>query len=166
MSEKEITNRLCRFEILKRNFACRNVKYFYSDWECDALSLNKSGYLTEYEVKISRSDFFADFKKHRHQFFEMEIESHTPNYFYYACPPELIKPIELPTYAGLVYVNGEIEVIKKAPLLHRQKRSRAEVLEKFLRVLGEREFLGCCLLTYKNRLIREKRQKQNLDKAM
>ena len=34
--------------------------------ECDVISISKSNYIYEYEVKISRSDFKADFKKPKH----------------------------------------------------------------------------------------------------
>jgi len=32
-------------------------------WECDIFSLTKAGYMNEFEIKVSRSDFKADWKK-------------------------------------------------------------------------------------------------------
>lgn len=40
---------------------------FYFENESDWLSFLKSGFCYEAEVKVSRSDFFADFKKTRHE---------------------------------------------------------------------------------------------------
>lgn len=43
--------------------------YVY-DWECDSFSVTSTGYVYEIEVKVSRSDFMADFKKPKHHFFK------------------------------------------------------------------------------------------------
>ena len=118
--------------------------------ECDVLSITKSNYICEYEVKISRSDFKADFKKPKHKLItEKKFVNETVkwpyyggNYFYFVVPENLITVDELPDYAGLIYVrnaqfgyndypSGELkvkdimvyEIIKKAPLLHKAKAS-------------------------------------------
>src|SRR5690606_2196554 len=62
---------------------------------------------------------------------------HAPNRFYFACPKGLIKPEEVPDYAGLIYVPEEFMSqpcyeVKKAPFLHKVKRSYgAELLSKY-----------------------------------
>lgn len=43
---------------------------FVFNWESDFFAMSKSGYYVECEVKVSRSDFFADFKKEKHRLFE------------------------------------------------------------------------------------------------
>ncbi len=43
--------------------------YIY-DWECDHFSVTGSGYAYEIEVKVSKSDFKADFQKPKHHFFK------------------------------------------------------------------------------------------------
>lgn len=70
-------------------------------WESDALYVSKSGYVHEFEIKISRSDFLRDKNKYlRHK----KIPSgQGPTFFYYVCPPDLISPGEIPEYAGLAY---------------------------------------------------------------
>lgn len=40
------------------------------DWESDFFAQSKSGYFVECEVKISRGDFFKDFKKDKHLLFK------------------------------------------------------------------------------------------------
>lgn len=156
MKTSEIQAELCKSEVLKHNIPCENVSWLLI-WEADILSINKSGYLTEFEVKVSRSDFKADAKKRKWSWFEMKIETQLPNYFYYACPVGLIGIDEVPKFAGLVYVGPDgVEVIKKASLLHKQKRDRLKVIDKFCRILTERLFLGKCRLTYENDKIRNR----------
>lgn len=54
-------------------------------YEADILYTTKSWYLTEVEIKISKSDFMADFKKyHKH-------DSKLTKYLYYAVPSNLLK---------------------------------------------------------------------------
>ena len=78
--------------------------YFWH-WESDALYITKSGYLHEYEIKVSHSDFLADAKKvSKHQ--RLAGGSvHGPAEFYYVCPPSIIAVEELPDYAGLFYTR-------------------------------------------------------------
>ena len=103
--------------------------------ECDVISISKADYIYEYEVKISRSDFKADFKKGKHKLiieknFNHESRSetfnfYTPNYFYFVVPKNLITIDEIPDYAGLIYMeeDGKFEIIKKATILHKTKAS-------------------------------------------
>lgn len=66
---------------------------------------------------------------------------HLPNKFYYACPEGLIKLEELPTYAGLIYVEEytnkfgigyNIKEIKRAPFLHKKvKDHQSSLLSKY-----------------------------------
>lgn len=73
-------------------------------FEADIFEVTKSGYLYEYEVKISRSDFFSENKKIGKS--KCITDGKRCNYFYYLVPKGLIKPDEIPEYAGLIYVNN------------------------------------------------------------
>jgi hypothetical protein len=42
---------------------------FVHEWEADLFTVTKSGYAYEFEIKVSRSDFLADFKKEKHVIF-------------------------------------------------------------------------------------------------
>lgn len=55
------------------------------------------------EVKVSRSDFFADRKKS----FRIYPERGMGTYRFYMCPAGLIRPDELPMNWGLIYVNDQ-----------------------------------------------------------
>lgn len=45
--------------------------------ECDFFAMSKSGYQVEVEIKVSRSDFFVDFKKPKHRFYKATFEKRT-----------------------------------------------------------------------------------------
>ena len=170
---KDIHRSVRRF-FANYDYKLHNV-YMYA-WECDFFAISTSGYAVEVEIKQSRSDFFADFKKkekhdlysnhkqgikleviyHNHMLYGKETSSYVdengriqwprgssidfinpadklPNKFYYACPDGLIKPEEVPTYAGLIYSNGgHCWEVKKAPFLHKQKNDKKnEILSKY-----------------------------------
>lgn len=141
------------------------------DWESDFFSVSKTGYCYEVEIKISRSDFIADFKKlNKHALFKdrkkgiiiirgdesrvsigrdqnnnwiyatatridyREPIKCIPNRFYYACPEGLLNIEDIPDYAGLIYVREPYccDIIKEAPLLHKEKHDLTrKLLGKF-----------------------------------
>jgi Ni/Co efflux regulator RcnB len=111
-------------------------------WESDVISVNKTGFISEFEIKVSRADFKADAKKERatllvnperEDWFGRQIIKARPNYFFYAVPEGLIAAEEVPDYAGLIYVHRHVEghrlswrtasEIKPAKRLHREKIS-------------------------------------------
>ena len=105
--------------------------YVFS-WESDKLLKTRAGYFYEFEIKISRADYKNDFKNKRYKHNILGScfsDGHKkPNYFYYAVPEGLIDVSEVPEYAGLVYILDDsvlsfshIRIIKKAPLLHKEK---------------------------------------------
>lgn len=112
------------------DFKLRNV--FVHDWEADHFSVTSSKYTYEIEVKISRSDFFCDFKKPKHDVFKSELRNYKtcPNKFYYACPVGLIESHEVPDYAGLIWRmdSGGTRIIKKAPFIHKDIFNHREML--------------------------------------
>ena len=121
-----------------------NAKIFHTG-EMDVCSvLKKSGFLNEYEIKLSRGDFKKDFKKKlKHKILAREETSYktwggkifeytSPNYFYFVTPKDLVTEDELPVYAGLIYFDAEnfawhkFEVVKKAVLIHSTPISTAD----------------------------------------
>jgi hypothetical protein len=120
--------------------------------ECDVISISKSNYIYEYEIKISRSDFFADFKKIKHipmlegKSIKKDIYL-SPNYFYFVTPTNLINIEEIPKYAGLIYMDEmlQFKTIKKAPLIHNEKAN-----DKFIRKISHN--LTCKLVFKPNKI--------------
>ena len=111
---------------------CPNV-YLYL-WESDMVQITNSQYATEYEIKISQSDFKADFRKmtgwrgrtKKHDILasnEVPVFKDwsnkitpiaRPSRFFFVAPEGIIVPEELPDYAGLLEIvqgrNGWLRV--------------------------------------------------------
>jgi hypothetical protein len=168
MKAAEVYDSVRRF-VSNHDHKFENV--FLHGWEADSFSVTSSMYSYEIEVKVSRSDFFADFKKPKHHFFknyktgygilncgmswrcegwpvtdkipelkDFKIQytniraqklsyKTAPNRFFFACPPDLIKPEEVPEYAGLIYCFPyDPKVVKKAPFIHKDMVNVKELL--------------------------------------
>jgi hypothetical protein len=103
--------------------------FYIGRYEMDVCKIaGGSRYVTEFEIKISRSDFFADFKKSHTHWREgktvkhdlLSNRSYVANRFFYVVPDGLITVAECPPYAGLIYHSGTgLRVVKAAKLLHR-----------------------------------------------
>lgn len=70
MTTDEIQKLICKDEVLKGNLPCENISANFCG-EADVLSILKSGYVKEFEVKISRSDFKNDAKKDKWKFYDV-----------------------------------------------------------------------------------------------
>lgn len=129
LNEKEILKILNRSFLSSPKYLMNNL--FVYDWESDYLAITKSLYAYEIEVKISINDYRNDFKKKaKHRvLYDMfnntrrSKEKDCPNYFYYACPENMIEPDNTPPYAGLIYIIKDrfFRVVKAAPKLHSVK---------------------------------------------
>lgn len=138
-----------------------NIYFFEHPYkETDFLVIQNNGHIYDIEIKISKADFKADFKKiSKHSILdkgtyvrpyttfgrklvdgEREIylpltpipAKNRPNRFYYAVPENLINVKEIPSYAGLLYIkaNGEIIKVKEAPLLTKEKVEYSNILAR------------------------------------
>jgi len=72
--------------------------------ESDLISVTKAGYINEYEIKLTRSDFRADFKKHKHNRLKNNLKQWR-SCFWFVAPVGLIKLGEIPDYAGHIEVR-------------------------------------------------------------
>jgi len=156
-TEKEITDALNGHYSGNARYKLANAYIFKGDWESDFFVQKQNGYCYEFEVKVSRSDFFNDKKKiSKHlilstgKFVEQTKiwnENHTsyddrfttvseekdhgfrPNKFFYVVPAGMITIDELPPYAGLItYDGGSITPVKEAPFIHKEKLDFSSVL--------------------------------------
>lgn len=148
-------------KVLQKAFYVANQQRFemvapniYLDWqfnEMDIFALRKSGYVDEIEVKVSKSDFLADFKKtvkvegalietswgRPYNIMEDKLKHKALveglchcNRFSFLIPEDLVEKCEIPDYAGIyVYKStkfgGRVHEVKAARLLHRRKLSEA-----------------------------------------
>ena len=164
MSRKSSINKIKRDNSKSKNIEAALVMYLYEKkhspisskvkisglQECDVISVSKSDYIYEYEIKISRQDFKKDFikEKHNHILNEKFTYMRTGeqlfrvcNYFNYVVPKDLISLDEVPDYAGLIYINEDFsfDVVKKPKLLHKTKAT-----PNFIRQLAHN--LSCKLI--------------------
>lgn len=146
MNDKKIHTEQSIIGVLERKYS-DNSKYYLSNvyvfkynWESDFFILRQNGYCIEFEIKISRADFFNDKKKvDKHlilengkcvvekskqifnedkfrkieyiKYQEEQIHDFRPNKFYYVVPENLIKLDEIPKYAGLLYIDDLNQII-------------------------------------------------------
>jgi len=123
--------------------------YLYS-WESDFISVTRSGYIHEFEIKCSKADYHKDHKNKQEKhcvlargyrelnFWEKKsIANNVPlfNQDKLTSDKKILKNrpnyfwyvcppdiiTEIPDYAGLMYIRGLNTVIKKAPKLHNTK---------------------------------------------
>ncbi len=109
---------------------------FMMGGEQDVIQVTPSWYINEFEIKISRKDYKADFHKKasfwsRNRYFS--VKKHDllsgevpppvsnvvlPRRFTFVLPSDLASQVDIPEYAGLIVYNGEsCSVEKKAPVL-------------------------------------------------
>lgn len=157
MTAKDIQRRL-----LFEKFAASTVMPNFTpiNWfECDVMEITKAGYFTEYEIKISRSDFKADALKNKRTGFRFDgatwvdvpgenkhkrlaqADPKGPSRFWFVVPVGLITLDEVPGWAGLVVAvpTGEhsrfrahLRIEKEAPKLHRVKAD-PKIIEQMMK---------------------------------
>ena len=97
---------------IRTNLIVPNVSWGLGIHECDLLICSKSGYCTEIEIKISKSDLIKDKdKSHGHN-------SNKIKYLYFAIPDHLVTDeiiSHIPERAGILAVrdNGRRLVVKR-----------------------------------------------------
>ena len=99
---------LQKFLSNERDLIIPNLYIAGSLYESDVVKITRSGYIYEFEIKTSRSDFFNDFKKagtvtKKHDKLKSG-ESHA-NYFTFVYPKGLVKESEVPIYCGILEYN-------------------------------------------------------------
>lgn len=127
LDEFEIIKHLAR-SIDERKFPFQCSRAFFYGWECDYWAMTSGGETREFEIKITRSDFFADAAKGKHK------SLNGANYFYYVVPSGLIKKDEVDNKYGLMYISeeGKIEIVKKPKRLNNNHFDKWKMIaEKF-----------------------------------
>ena len=103
--------------------------FYLGKYEMDLFRLTPAGLITEYEIKVSRADYKADFCKEQtgcgNKHALMTGGQCACNRFYFVVPKKMIRPEEVPPYAGLLYYKGRrgFDVVKNAPLIHKEKQA-------------------------------------------
>ena len=100
MKTIEVEIALASYFDYRRNLIVPNISWGLGIHECDLFILSQSGYATEVEIKISKSDLKADAKKwHNH-------ESNLIKKLYFAIPEKLAEHIQyIPERAGVIVLK-------------------------------------------------------------
>ena len=127
LDEAKIQHALFSYLIRKgRDYIIPNI--YNGGAEADILTTTKAGYLQEYEIKISLSDFKNDFAKtkHRHMNNGHSYGQYRIDRFWYVAPIYAI-PLCIPDHAGLIEASVArmgyvlLRVVKPAPKLDGKK---------------------------------------------
>ena len=100
-SEMEVA--IAKYFGYRTHIVVPNVSWGFTSHECDLLLIRKSGYCFEVEIKRSKTDMLADFKKrHKHIDRQNRIVQ-----LYYAFPKELLSNVEelVPKECGILTVE-------------------------------------------------------------
>ena len=145
--------------------------WYVGNWEFDVFKLSKAGYITEYEVKVSRADFLNDFTKETNRRYNQEYEKRglekpfeslrkhecligRCHQFYFVVPAGMVDKSEVSDNCGLIYFEkGRLSVVKVAP-----KISKEKILFNW-EAFARKVYYRCDNLRHKNFLLRKKHGK-------
>ena len=170
MTSNEIADIIIN-DLVRRNFPIFLTSFYgHGIAEADVFAINRNGYIYEFEIKRSRSDFFADFRnkpaKHRDmqsgdaiKIYDKWVKGKRtedkyeiiklPNRYFFVCEDGLLTLSDIPKYAGLIHIrNGQLYEIKNAPLLHKNK-ANSLIYERVATVLSQRIIYGCSYYTHR-----------------
>lgn len=117
-----------RFEVMIPNF------FITSYHEADLLGVRRSGFIDEFEIKLSKRDFAADRRKtlslgnsgDNYKLNELEKGNTIINHFWYVVPEGMINREEIPSFAGLIEIGTKVRIISHPKRLHSRKLSFEE----------------------------------------
>jgi hypothetical protein len=141
---------------IRKHIIVPNISWGFGMHECDLFLIKKTGVAVEVEIKRSKSDLLADFKKrHNHEDRQNRITE-----LYYALPEELYEGCKdlIPVNAGIIvcyrYTNYKKELTIQATIKRTPKRikgARKLTQEEQLKVAR----LGCMRIwTLKQKIIK------------
>lgn len=119
--------------------------FLWGNFESDYIKITGSGYIYEYEIKMSKQDFKKDFEKYN--YFANNKKKHDMilsgesglKGFSFVVPENLISIDEIPQYSGLYYIvksdrnTFSVNCVKEPPILKAKKiddKKREQLLMK------------------------------------
>ena len=146
-TSKEITSAI-RGRFGRPNFiTMANVYMIGSPWESDLVNISPARFFTEFEIKISKQDFNADFRKkfysiNKHEWlagkqfdgpkFNVAEKIPKPKQFYFVLLDGICQEKDIPAHCGMIVFNpakfrpnwpaGALEIVRQAPLIKPPKK--------------------------------------------
>ena len=126
LTVKDILSKLFQDHVYEKQVKLCVANSFYWDkhFESDFISISKAGYVSEYEIKMTRADFKNDFKKfHGKEYKKWQLDLFEKRgieqqkyykhdllkngksgikHFYFCCPEGLLTKEDLPDHVGLL----------------------------------------------------------------
>lgn len=138
MTTTDIERHLYTYWDWRKNIMVPRITNTYKlgiHFEADMVAISKSGYITGFEIKISRQDFMKDFKKKQHKNFDEYFKSF--KFFYYVMPYELYEKVKdlIPDRFGIItaglneYGNVVLSCQRMAPTLFNNKLTHDQILK-------------------------------------
>lgn len=146
LTERYIQDRLASTYLFERNHIAAINNFHMTYGECDLLTITQAKFAYEFEIKLSKADFRADFKKaqkhkalstgqpqgywasHHVSKNHAAISWQIPARFYYVTPHDMITHEDIPPYAGWIALIRHrtrwlAETMVPAPAIHKEKVS-------------------------------------------
>jgi hypothetical protein len=150
LNEKIIQRRLFDFyNKLGHKLIAPNIFLYHS--EADLITVQKSGYVNEVEIKLNKPDLKRDFEKRKHPYMAKAVTlkntpgrcassrylTYMPNYFWFAFPHHILGKIdfEIPDYYGLITIrNFGMDVWypvihRRAKIMHKKKVTEKQIAQ-------------------------------------
>ena len=128
LTAKDITAGIFKHFHKKSKWIIESI-YLLFDSESDVVTMSKAGYITEYEVKVTLSDFKRDMVK-KYKMGRVSERKHSAlssgktgiKHFYFCAPKDMIPLKLIPRHAGLMEFwrqGGGVmyKIVKRAPAL-------------------------------------------------
>jgi hypothetical protein len=125
ISTEEMEVAIAKYFGIRQHIVVPNVSWGFFNHECDLFFIRKSGYGFEVEIKRTKSDMVADFKKkHGHKDRRNRIVQ-----LYYAFPEELLSKVKdlVPEDCGIItveYYGDGIKEYRGYARMHRDAKRR------------------------------------------
>lgn len=113
------------------------------EFEADFISIHpENNFCVEFEIKRSKSDFLADFKKkNKHDL--LKKGKWTSNQFYFVCERGVLNLKQIPYHLGLITIEKVpyYQEFKKGVIIKKKKVYKYDIaVERKAKVLHQREF--------------------------
>ena len=141
MTVADIERAIARTWLPQQNLMIPNVSYGFVPWgECDILKVEKSGYLTEIEIKVTVGDLTREWKKKRWGPVYLDWFRKTIRRYYIAVPDDLYghATVVIPAWigAGIMTVKDDPRAYAYPRVAPKPNRMAQKLTDKDIAALG------------------------------